>query len=107
MTIQELTDIFLSQQRRRAIEKSLGGDVLCTSYYSLAGSSVAMLLAAMPSHETPILVIGDNLDDAGYLYHDLERILGENAVLMFPSGYKRDIKYGQVDAVSDIAHRGT
>ena len=102
MTIQELTDIFLSQQRRRAIEKSLGGDVLCTSYYSLAGSSVAMLLAAMPSHETPILVIGDNLDDAGYLYHDLERILGENAVLMFPSGYKRDIKYGQVDPPSQI-----
>jgi len=41
--------------------------------------------------------VGDSLDDAGYLYHDLTRILGEDAVAMFPSGYKRDIKYGQVD----------
>lgn len=49
-----------------------------------------------------MLVIGDSLDDAGYLYHDLSRVLGESAVLMFPSGYKRSIKYGQVDPPSQI-----
>ncbi|WP_304478436.1 transcription-repair coupling factor, partial [uncultured Muribaculum sp.] len=37
-----------------------------------------------------------------YLYHDLSRVLGESAVLMFPSGYKRSIKYGQVDPPSQI-----
>ena len=49
-----------------------------------------------------MLVIGDSLDDAGYLYHDLSRVLGESSVLMFPSGYKRSIKYGQVDPPSQI-----
>ena len=49
-----------------------------------------------------MLVIGDSLDDAGYLYHDLSRVLSESAVLMFPSGYKRSIKYGQVDPPSQI-----
>ena len=47
-----------------------------------------------------MLVIGDSLDDAGYLYHDLSRVLGESAVLMIPSGCKRSLKYGQVDAPS-------
>lgn len=102
MTIQELSDIFMTPQRRRAIDKSLGGDALYTSSYSLAGSAAAMLLAAMTRRDEPVLVIGDNLDDAGYLYHDISRVLGEEAVLMFPSGYKRDIKYGQVDPPSQI-----
>lgn len=102
MTIQELSDIFMTPQRRRAIDKSLGGDALYTSSYSLAGSAAAMLLAAMTRRDEPMLVIGDNLDDAGYLYHDISRVLGEEAVLMFPSGYKRDIKYGQVDPPSQI-----
>ena len=46
--------------------------------------------------------MADSLDDAGYLYHDLTRLCGEDAVVMFPSGYKRDIKYGQADPPSQI-----
>lgn len=42
------------------------------------------------------------MDEAGYLYSDLCQILGEQAALLFPSGYKRDIKYGQEDAPSQI-----
>lgn len=49
-----------------------------------------------------MLIVGDSLDDAGNLYHDLSRILGEESVAMFPSGYKRDIKYGQVDPPNQI-----
>lgn len=101
-SITNIKDIFINSQRRRAIEKLLGGDALYTSIYSLAGSSPAVLFASIDISSSPTLIIGDNLDDAGYLYHDLSKILGEDAVLMFPSGYKRDIKYGQVDAPSQI-----
>lgn len=101
-SINSLNDIFINSQRRRAIEKLLGGDLLCTSVYSLGGSSAAMLFAGMPRLASPSLIIADSLDDAGYIYHDLSRMLGEEAVLMFPSGYKRDIKYGQTDAPSQI-----
>ena len=93
---------FITTQRRRAIEKLLGGDLLNASFCSLAGSAPALLFAGMNPLKLPTLIIGDNLDDAGYIYHDLSRLLGENAVLMFPSGYKRDIKYGQIDAPSQI-----
>ena len=98
----DLCDIFISQQHRKAISKMLSGKSRCCSVYSLAGSAPALLFAGMPSLKYPSLIIGDNLDDAGYIYHDLSRILGEESVLMFPSGYKRDIKYGQIDAPSQI-----
>ena len=101
-TQRNLSEIFVTPQRRKAIDKLLGGKSLCTSAYALAGSAPALLFAGMTPRQSPTLIIGDSLDDAGYLYHDLSRILGEEAVLMFPSGYKRDIKYGQIDAPSQI-----
>ena len=101
-TQRNLSEIFVTPQRRKAIDKLLGGKLLCTSAYALAGSAPALLFAGMTPRQSPTLIIGDSLDDAGYLFHDLSRILGEEAVLMFPSGYKRDIKYGQIDAPSQI-----
>ncbi len=102
MTIQELSHEFLSASRREALTKALGGKAAVISVYNLAGSAPAMMLGSMPKRRVPTVVVGDSLDDAGYIYHDLSRILGEENVLMFPSGYKRDIKYGQVDAPSQI-----
>ena len=51
------------------------------------------MLSGLPyTQGHPILVVGDSLDDAGYLYFDLCRLAGEDAVAMLPSGFKRDIK---------------
>ena len=67
------------------------------------GSSAAVMLSGLPyTQGHPILVVGDSLDDAGYLYFDLCRLAGEDAVAMLPSGFKRDIKYGQPDAPNQI-----
>lgn len=102
MNIQELSEIFITKRRRGALKKALDGGSRIISLYNLAGSSAAMLLSQTDSEGVPALVVGDSLDDAGYLYHDLSRILGEDAVLMFPSGYKRDIRYGQPDPPNQI-----
>lgn len=102
MNIQELSEIFMTKRRRGALKKALVGGSRIISLYNLAGSSAAMLLSQTDSEGVPALVVGDSLDDAGYLYHDLSRILGEDAVLMFPSGYKRDIRYGQPDPPNQI-----
>lgn len=102
MDIQELSEIFMTKRRRGALKKALDGGSRIISLYNLAGSSAAMLLSQTDSEGIPALVVGDSLDDAGYLYHDLSRILGEDAVLMFPSGYKRDIRYGQPDPPNQI-----
>lgn len=103
MTVSELTESFLSGPRGKALAKAFSGaDAAIVSVYNLAGSSVAVMLALLPRRDEPVLVVGDSLDDAGYLYHDLSRLLGEDSVAMLPSAYKRDIKYGQVDPPSQI-----
>ena len=66
-----------------------------------------MLLTSLPARKEPMLVIGDSQDDAGYLYFDLCRLVGEPAVGMLPSGYKRDIKYGQADEPSRVLRTET
>ena len=67
-----------------------------------AGSSAAIMIASIKPRRHPVIVVGDSPDDGGYLYHDLARLAGEDAVAYFPSAYKRDIKYGKVDPPSEI-----
>ncbi len=103
MTLDEISQKFFTPRRQQAVEKALA-DAAVTSLYGLAGSAAAVVLSHIPALTPgrPLLVIGDSPDDAGYLYHDLSRLLGENAVAIFPSGYKRDIKYGQPDPPAAI-----
>lgn len=105
MELEELCKKMLTPARREALKKAFGDKrSKRITLYGLAGSSASMLMGSLPSKsgDAPVLVIGDTLDDAGYLYHDLSRMLGEGSVLMFPSGYKRAIKYGQPDPPSQI-----
>lgn len=74
----------------------------------LAGSSASMMLSALGRDaKAPLLVVGDNLDDAGYLFFDLSLLLDPDAVAILPSGFKRDIKYGQIDAPNQILRTET
>lgn len=67
------------------------------------GSSSAMLAACLfrKSNNSYLYVLND-IESAGYFYHDLIQILGNNDVFFFPSAYKRAIKYGQIDAAYEI-----
>lgn len=105
MDLEELCKNILTPARGEALTKAFADtSVNRITLYGLAGSAPAMLMGALPAEDgdSPVLVVGDTLDDAGYIYHDLSRVLGEGAVLMFPSGYKRAIKYGQPDPPSQI-----
>ena len=42
------------------------------------------------------------MEEAGYFYHDLVQILGEQQVLFFPSSFRRAVKFGQRDAANEI-----
>ena len=50
----------------------------------------------------PLVCILNDLEEAGYFYHDLVQIVGDADVLFFPSAYRRAIKYGQKDAANEI-----
>jgi transcription-repair coupling factor (superfamily II helicase) len=101
--IDELCDIFNPPARTKALRKLIAGNANSNRIIDgLAGSSQALLFSRLPVQPSPYLIISNDLDEAGYLYNDLCQINGEDKVLIFPSGYKRDIKYGQIDAPSEI-----
>ncbi|MDY6256671.1 MAG: transcription-repair coupling factor [Bacteroidaceae bacterium] len=54
-----------------------------------------------------MLVVMNDMDDAGYLYHDLTQMMGDERVLFFPSSYRRAIKYNQKDAGNEILRMQT
>ena len=49
-----------------------------------------------------VLFVLDDAEEAGYFYHDLTQILGQESVFFFPSSYRRAVKYGQRDAANEI-----
>ncbi len=105
MNVGDICKLILTPGRRKALKslsKESGGCV-----YGLAGSSSAMMLTEIPAGGNPLVVVGDSLDDAGYLYFDLCRVAGEDKVAFMPSGYRRDIKYGQPDPPNQILRTET
>lgn len=74
----------------------------------LQGSSDAMFAASLfKRNKNSYLYILNDGESAGYFYHDLTQLLGNEKVLFFPSAYKRAIKYGQIDAASEILRTET
>ncbi len=66
-------------------------------------SSASMVFAALQGKmKVPVLFVLQDADEAGYFYHDLVQLLGEQTVLFFPSSYRRAIKYAQRDAANEI-----
>lgn len=75
------------------------------SVYGLSGSAAPLVFASLTLSRAqfpPFLFVLDDADEAGYFYHDLTQMLGEEKVLFFPSSYRRAIKYNQKDAANEI-----
>ena len=84
----------------KAIEKS---SIKTISLEGLLASSIAMTFSALAQKvNSKLLFVMQDVDEAGYLYHDLCQVMGDKQVLFFPSSYKRAIKYGQKDPASEI-----
>lgn len=103
MILKEADSLFMTPARRDAVAKALSDKKIKRLRVSgMAGSSVSMLLAGLPEKGATALIVADDADSAGYLYNDLCQILGPESVGIFPSGFKRDIKYGQPDPPARI-----
>jgi transcription-repair coupling factor (superfamily II helicase) len=64
----------------------------------LTGSSSAIFIAGYFNQFTgPVLVLLGDREEAAYFQNDLENLLGENRVLLFPSSYKKPYKIDQID----------
>ena len=72
----------------------------------LRGSAAAVALAALTARKQPVkrpfLVVLNDEEEAGYFYHDLTQMLGDDRALFYPSTYRRAVKYAQRDSANEI-----
>ena len=103
MELVELKSVLNTPARKKALAGVLSDrKVKRIALTGLEGSAVAFALCNLLDTGRHTIIVADNSDEAGYLYHDLVQLEGEQRVAFFPSGYKRNIKYGQVDAPAGI-----
>ena len=70
----------------------------------LLGSSAAMAFCGLKQRvpEQTLLVVMNDIEEAGYFYHDMMQMTGDNNILFFPSSFRRAMKYGQEDDANRI-----
>jgi len=104
MEIQDLKTLYARHPKVKALAKAMGGSSDNTIFLQgLVGSAAPMVFGAMAEkcRKTMLFIMQDG-EEAGYYYHDLTQIMGEEHVLFFPSSYRRAIKYAQKDPASEI-----
>ena len=103
MTLPELLPLFAHHPGVRALLHCLREGQTPVLLAGLRGSAPALMLGAA-AHEcpSPYLFVLNDEEEAGYFYHDLRQLLGDECVLFFPSSYRRAVKYGQRDAAQEI-----
>ena len=104
MEIQDITNIYSRSPQANALTQLLEKNTQKTIFLKgLVGSSAPLFFASLKSRLIhPMLFVLDDADEAGYFYHDLTQVLGQEDVFFFPSSYRRAIKYGQKDAANEI-----
>ncbi|MBR3066912.1 MAG: hypothetical protein IKG77_04105 [Prevotella sp.] len=108
MKIQDLQTLYAHSPKVKSLTKAIdkpSAKPICLE--GLVASAAPVVFSAL-RNKRPFLFILQDVEQAGYFYHDLMQLSGgeqsdsERQVLFFPSSYKRAIKYGQKDAASEI-----
>lgn len=95
--------VFATEHRLTALRKLISGKKIRRALLEgLAGSSPAMLLGGLRRGSLPYVIVADDADSAGYIFHDLSRIVAEDEVTFLPSAFKRALKYGRLDPPSEV-----
>ena len=108
MQIQEIQKAYSRHSQIKALGRCLEDETKRTiSLCGLQGSAAPLVFASLPlavpqAMSRPYVFILDDEEQAGYFYHDLVQVLGDEDVLFFPSSFKRAVKYGQRDAGNEI-----
>ena len=108
MEIQDLVKRFAGHSGVSALQHVWDDKTVGTMHLKgLSASAAPMLFGAMALGDKPwqvpvALFVLNDLEEAGYFYHDLTQMMGEGQVLFLPSSYKRAIKYGQKDSANEV-----
>ncbi|MBQ9671282.1 MAG: transcription-repair coupling factor [Prevotella sp.] len=104
MKIQDLSTLYAHLPQVAAFDKLLRQKhPQVIRLRGLIASSAPLLLSALSAKRDGLmLIVMNDEEEAGYFYHDLTQLMGDEQVLYFPSSYRRAIKYAQKDAANEI-----
>ena len=104
MTLQDIAKLYgRSPQANALVDLLKKKSVHSLFLQGLLCSSASMFFGSMKTRlKRSVLFVLDDADEAGYFYHDLTQMLGQESVFFFPSSYRRAVKYGQRDAANEI-----
>lgn len=108
MEIQKLRSIYAKHPSvkalRAALQKSSNKNIQLSDLQGSCAPIVFSSLFNNAAHpmSAPFLFVLNDEEEAGYFYHDLVQILGDEDVLFFPSSFRRAIKFGQRNAGQEI-----
>ena len=104
MTLQDIAKLYgRSPQANALVDLLKKKSVHSLFLQGLVCSSASMFFGSMKARlKRSVLFVLDDADEAGYFYHDLTQMLGQESVFFFPSSYRRAVKYGQRDAANEI-----
>lgn len=64
--------------------------------------TIATLFSGKKEKGASYLCVLNDLEEAGYFYHDMVQLTGSSDIYFFPSAYRRAIKYGHTDPANEI-----
>ena len=104
VTLQEIAKLYgRSPQANALFDLLKKKSVHSVFLQGLVCSSASVFFGSLQTKmKRTVLFVLNDADEAGYFYHDLTQMLGQESVFFFPSSYRRAIKYGQRDAASEI-----
>lgn len=104
MGITELQSRYTRHPALEGLANTLKNNDIRTVFLEGTHASCASLFASCFIKSVPgvYLFVLNAQEEAGYFYHDMVQVNGDEQILFFPSSYRRAIKYGQKDAANEI-----
>lgn len=107
MEVQELLNIYAAHPGVNALGTLIREETARNIFLKgLSGSGAALTIAALFSENKgkkgSYLCVLNDLEEAGYFFHDLVQLTASSDVYFFPSAYRRSIKYGHTDPANEI-----
>ncbi len=99
MTNKELLSIYKEDGNVQGLaETAKPNEPLCLQAKGLVGSLDAVVAAAVyqTNHQNHIFILHEK-EEAAYFHNDLQNLLGDKEVLLFPSSYKRPYQFEETE----------
>lgn len=103
MEIEELLQLYKKHPQVKAGLKLLLETDSNVHLNGLNGSTVGLCLASFfQGTGKNFVLVQDDEESAGYLFHDMVQLLGNETVYFYPPGFRRSLKYGKNDPGNSI-----